>query len=245
MREDSYDLIHQNENSNWWFRVRRDIVKRLLATEKQKQCGALRILDVGCGTGLLLLEIEQFGEVTGIDMSERAVTYCKQRGLTNLAVGDATHVPYSDNSFDVVLLLDVLEHVEDDAEAARELARVLAPGGQLIVMVPAFMFLWGVNDDVGHHFRRYTRSQVRAILEKAGLTVTRATYFNTVLFPAIAVVRLMVKAFHIKMKTEHGVGGSFGNHIFHKLFALEARLLQHFSFPFGVSILLIAQKREI
>jgi SAM-dependent methyltransferase len=192
---------------------------------------------------LLLDEIGQFGKASGIDMSSRAIEYCKERGLNDVSVGDATVLQYPDASFDAIIILDVIEHIEDDAAACRELARVLKPGGIVIIMVPAFMFLWGVTDVLSHHYRRYTKREIVARVKGANLSIARATYFNTFLFPLIALVRVTVRLLKIPVTSESEMGGSLGNAILYAIFRLESLALKYMNFPFGVSVLLVAIKK--
>jgi len=242
MQAHAYDIIYQNEATNWWYRVRRKIVCNMLARYQKKSPTPLRILDIGCGTGLLMQEMQRYGTVEGVDISAQAIAYCKERGLSTVQEASAEVLPYPSESFDVVVILDVLEHLKDDSAGLNEIKRVLVPGGRAIITVPAFMFLWSITDVLSEHYRRYTRREICAAVKKTGLHIQRATYFNTFLFPAIAAVRLSVRVFRIKMKSETRVGGSIGNAIFYALFRLESFLLPYVSFPFGVSVLIIAQK---
>lgn len=243
MQEHYYDEVYQNEANHWWYRVRRSMVKEILSSFVHRHREPIKILDVGCGTGLLLSELQAFGLAEGIDMSPRAIEYCKQRGLKVALQGDATALPYPDASFDAVTILDVLEHIKDDRATCTEILRVLKPGGIVIVMVPAFMFLWGITDTLSQHFRRYTRKEIQGKLKETGFKVQRATYFNTLLFPMIALVRLTVRFLKIPVTSESQMGKSLGNFLFYQIFRLEPFLLRFINFPFGVSILLIAIKK--
>jgi SAM-dependent methyltransferase len=242
MRDVTYDTIYENEGAHWWYRVRRNIVKRILASMAKRRDGTgLRILEVGCGTGQLMKEIEPYGAVFGMDISQRAVSYCKARGLAP-SIATADRLPYRSEAFDTVIALDVLEHLQDDHAGAKEIARVLSPSGVAIIAVPAFMFLWGITDEVSHHYRRYTRGEVVALIEGAGLHVRRATYFNTFLFPAIAAVRLAVRFCRIPMQSEGRIGSNVINEVLYGIFSVESQLLRYMQFPFGVSVLVIASK---
>ena len=242
MQEQVYDYIYQREMEHWWYRVRRQLVKRLVA--RYSQGTAVRILDIGCGTGALLRELSAYGEASGIDVSEKAVQYCKERGLTRVSLGDAAKLPFPDASFDIVVILDVLEHIEDDAAGCNEIKRVLKPGGHAIIAVPAFMFLWGVTDVLSHHYRRYTRPRLLRCVRASGLRVEYATYFNTFLFPAIAFVRLAVRVLSIPMRSEQNLESPFVNNILFHIFSLEARLIPYIRFPFGVSVLALVRKES-
>lgn len=245
MREETYDVIYRSELTHWWYRVRRELVRKLIASYAKERRRPLRILDIGCGMGALMKELQEFGEVSGVDVSPRAIAYCRERGLTDVTLGDAAKLPYHDDTFDIVVILDVLEHIPDDSAGCMELRRVLKTNGRAIVAAPAFMFLWSVTDVVSHHYRRYTRRELVDKVWSAGLRPIYASYFNTFLFPAIAIVRLLVRIFRIPLKSESGIEGRLGNSIFYGIFSLEARMIPQVSFPFGVSILVIAEKEEL
>jgi 2-polyprenyl-3-methyl-5-hydroxy-6-metoxy-1,4-benzoquinol methylase len=243
MKAESYDIIYSSEDAHWWYKVRREMVRDILSEYTGKKDRPLRILDIGCGTGLLMRDLGQFGTVQGIDSSPLAIEYCKKRGLTNVSLASATSLPFDSNSFDVVVILDVLEHLEDDGAGCRELARVLDTGGIAIITTPAFMFLWSGTDVLGQHYRRYTRNEIRNKVSAAHMKIQRTTYFNTLLFPAILFVRLCVRLLNIPMRAEAHIGGSVGNTIFYYIFHIESILLRWgMNFPFGVSILVLAEK---
>ena len=241
MKDVAYDIIYEHESTHWWYRVRRHIVGSILRTKAQKYSRPLNILDIGCGTGLLMKEMGRYGQVEGVDISERAVAYCKQRGLSPV-VGSADALPFKDNTFDIAVILDVLEHLPDDKKGCEELYRVLAQGGSAVIAVPAFMFLWSVTDEVSNHYRRYTKKEIIACLKTAGFSIERATYFNTFLFLPILAVRSAVRLFRIPMKSENTVGGPLINTSLYSIFSAESKLLPYVNYPFGVSILIIASK---
>ena len=151
----------------------------------------LDVLDFGCGTGSFLKYLDRFGTVSGVDSDPDAVAFCHERGRTEVRhVAPGAPLPFADSSFDLVTTLDVIEHVADDIATLCELRRVLRPDGLALVAVPAFMFLWGDQDVISHHFRRYTARGLRSSLQIAGFRVTRTSYFNTWLFAPIAALRL-------------------------------------------------------
>jgi len=242
MEESHYHSIFAIETTHWWYRVRRkiaiDILKRLI---KKNDGSVVKILDVGCGAGGLLKELQQFGVVYGIDIANQVVEFCKNRGIPNVGIGSITDIPHPDNSFDFVFALDVVEHIQDDESALHELYRVLRLGGYAIISVPAFQSLWGVTDELSHHVRRYNRHQIVEKLKKAGFKIERVTYFNTLLFLPIAFIRLIVRIFGIKMKSEN-VSLGFVNELLYYTFNIESKLLPIMNFPFGISILAVVQK---
>ena len=160
----------------------------------------------------------------------------------------ASALPLRDESCDLVLALDVLEHFEDDAFVLREVARVLKPGGLLFATVPAFDFLWGPHDAYSHHFRRYRLPGLRAVIEGAGFELLRGSYFNTLLFPAAAAVQLLRRLRRGATPVEAGSDlparrGPF-NALLRGIFGLERHWLPHAGLPFGVSAFALARRKE-
>jgi ubiquinone/menaquinone biosynthesis C-methylase UbiE len=241
MKSEQYSTQYEVEKEHWWYRVRRKMVLDIFGRHVQGK--KIKILDVGCGTGALMKELRPFGNVYGLDFSEEAIHFCKQRGEKNLFLGSITKIPFPDNYFDAVVALDVLEHVEDDTKALSEIRRVLKNGGTAVIFVPAFKFLWGKADELGCHFRRYTRRDLKKKVEKGNFTIIRSSYFNTFLFPLITGVRLLVRLLHIPIQSENTLGGSFSNGLFYVIFYLESLLLPYISFPFGVSVMIVAEKK--
>lgn len=242
MEKKHYDILYETEIGNWWYRVRRKIIHDIIKKQYPSQKQNLTILDIGCGTGALLKEIGVYGECHGLDFSQKAVDFCKKRGISNVGVGDVVKISYPNNTFDIVLALDIIEHVEDDQKAISEIHRVLKPGGIAIVTAPAFMFLWGITDKISHHYRRYILSELQSKINKQGFSVVRASYFNTFLFFPVALVRLIVRLLHIPMRTENGTGKGALNFIFFIIFYAESILFKYINFPFGVSVVTICRK---
>lgn len=203
----------------------------------------LRILDVGCGTGANLEMLATFGQAEGVDVADEALTFCKGKGL-NVHKGLAEDLPFKDAEFDVATGLDVIEHLDDDVAGLTEMHRVLKPGGRILVFVPAFMWLWGVQDDISHHRIRYTKKQIVEKLEKAGFTVERATYANISFFLPILFGRAFMRLTGIKPESENNVNVSALNGLFGKIFSSERHFLKRLNFPFGVSIVVVGRKPE-
>jgi SAM-dependent methyltransferase len=245
MRKDVYAELFELEDRHWWFRGRREILFRVLDHElPQSQPGQRRILDVGCGTGALTQRLAAYGDVQGLDTDAEAIRFCRLRGMENVQQASVPF-PFEDGGFDLVTALDVLEHVPDDRGMLDEIHRVLVPGGAFLATVPAYRFMWGPHDEVHHHERRYTAPQLRASVEQAGLVVRRLTYFNTLLFPAVAGIRML-------RRLRRGAGEARSdcrpirigplNDFLGRLFASEGALLDRRKLPFGASILVFASK---
>ncbi len=199
-------------------------------------------MDVGCGTGANLEMLAQFGAAEGVDVSDDALEFCRRKGL-KVQKGLAETLPYEDDSFDLTTALDVIEHLDDDIAGLKEMHRVTKPGGYSLIFVPAFMWLWGVQDDISNHRIRYTRKQIVERLEKAEYTVERATYANFTFFAPILGGRTAMKLTGIKPVSENNLNISALNGIFGKLFGAERFWLKNFDFPFGVSIVVQARKK--
>jgi SAM-dependent methyltransferase len=242
MEQHTYGIMNNVEDSHWWFVGRRAILEeflRLIIPNPKSQNS--KILDVGCGTGANLEMLANFGESEGVDVSDDALEFCKLKGL-KVHKGLAEKLPFADESFDVVTALDVVEHLDDDIAGLREMNRVLKTGGKTLIFVPAFMWLWGVQDDISNHRIRYTKKQIVERLNKAGFEIERATYANWTFFAPILVGRTIMKITGIKPESENNVNVSALNGIFGKIFSSERLWLKNFNFPFGVSIVITAKK---
>jgi SAM-dependent methyltransferase len=244
METEFYAEYSALEGRHWWFIGRRQILLRTIERWTIVRDGA--VLDFGCGTGGMLPHLERFGDVSAVDGDEQAVAFCHQRGreeVQYLPPGDP--LPFVDASFDLVTSFDVLEHIEDDVAALRELARVVRPGGRVALAVPAFRLLWGDQDAISHHFRRYRWQQLRDRLLAAGLEPLHHSYFNCLLFLPIAAIRLGRRALRPPRadRTDFRFGPPALNGLLAPLFAAEAPLVARRSLPFGVSLLAIAQRR--
>lgn len=189
MEDRLYAKLYELEDEHWWFRGRREVIAALLA-QAELEPGA-RILDAGCGTGRNLEDLAPRGEVRGVDMSADAVAFCERRGVGPVDQAPLEQLPYEDGAFDVVLACDVIEHIPDDERALRELRRVTADDGRLLVTVPAYRWLWSGHDESHHHQRRYRRSELLERVRAAGWEPTLTTYFNTLLLPPIAAARTL------------------------------------------------------
>ncbi len=244
MQQHTYAIMDRVEDSHWWFVGRRAILESFLASIVKKfpaSQSELRILDVGCGTGANIEMLSQFGQAEGVDVSDDALEFCRRKGLT-VQKGLAETLPYEDGTFDITTALDVIEHLDDDVAGLREMFRVTKSGGYSLFFVPAFMWLWGVQDDISHHRIRYTKKQIVERIEKAGFTIDRATYANFTFFAPILGGRLFMKITGIKPESENNVNISALNGMFGRLFSSERFLLSRMNFPFGVSIVISARK---
>jgi SAM-dependent methyltransferase len=228
------------ERSHWWFAGRR----RLLARQIRRLAlpSSACILDVGTGTGtnLRLLTELGFEDVTGVDASDDAVRLCAEKHPGLVEKGDACALPFPDASFDLVLATDVLEHLEDDGKALAELRRVLRPGGSALLTVPAFPSLWGLQDEVSHHRRRYRRRDFEQRLERSGLALRECFHFNYLLFGPIWLARQAIRCLGLRLDSENQVNTPVLNQLLGWVFGLDVWSAPRLRPPFGVSIFALA-----
>lgn len=243
MNVEEYARMHLAEETQWWYAGMRAISLSLLGAHwPDGDAHARRILDAGCGTGSNLAHFRRFGRTVGVDLSNDALALCRRRGVA-AARGDLLALPFPDGAFDAVTSFDVIYHrwVADDRVAVREIVRVLRPGGLLLLRVPALEMLWGAHDEAVHSRHRYTRGEVRRLLEGEGLEVLRLTYANTLLFPVIAVRRTLDR-----WLSRHGSDVGFlpapMEWTFRHLLGLESRLVRRLSLPLGASVFALARK---
>jgi len=242
MQDTQYETLYRYELHHWWYRVRRELVHDILSKSLRDRAD-LRLADIGCGTGALTKELERYGECAGIDFSEQAVAFCQLRGVRNVRLGSAEATGCESNTLDAVICLDVLEHLPDDTKGVAEIHRILKPGGIAVIFVPTFTLLWSVTDEQSLHYRRYRLPEFTKKFTPDRFVILRKSYFNTLLFPPIALVRISVRLLGIKMKSETTTGHGVLNTVLYKIFGIERYLLRWgVRFPFGVSGLLVVRK---
>lgn len=241
--EHTYPILFEVEGSHWWYIGRRRIISQFVRDICAKFTDRRpKIVDVGCGTGANLVLLGEFGDACGVDVSTQALAFCRERGLTNVKLGAAEELPFEDATVDLLTSFDVVEHLDDDLGGLKEFRRVLRPDGHMLLFVPAFMFLWGVQDDVSNHRRRYTLPRLRQVVRAAGFEIERATYANITFFLPILVVRTFMRIFGIRTETENTIGVSALNPLLARIFGAESTFLRFMNFPFGVSAICVARR---
>jgi SAM-dependent methyltransferase len=241
MLVDEYRRMYEAEETHFWFRGTRAIVLDQLRGDWKRP---LDVVDVGCGTGGTLRVLPVSWKGTGVDVADHALTFARTRGHFRLVQASAMSLPFDRDRFDLALALDVIEHCSDDAAAARELCRVVKPGGLLVATVPAFQALFGPHDVALAHYRRYRRPQLCALLRTAGFDIEKATYFNTLLFAPTALMRLGAKIFS-SGKTPSSDANHLPaplNELLFRIFVSERSLIRKWPLPAGLSILAVARK---
>ena len=251
MESSLYDEYVRIEDSHWWFRGRRKIIATLLRPYLRPPA---RIIDIGSGGGAVAQALLEFGSVTACDIDVRCAASVARRPGMSFAYGTAEAIPFADGSFDLVTAFDVLEHLDDDVRALREMARVVRPAGLVALTVPAYGWMWGRQDEISHHRRRYTGRALRQAITAAGLVPRRLTAFNTILFPGIAALRIGRRlarriAGERQAPDPARLTSDFSltkagpiNDLLAATFSAEAAVLRLADLPVGVSFLAIAER---
>lgn len=247
MKVEHLEYHHAHEATHWWFVARRRIVTTFLDDVVREldpeQRSGLRLLDVGCGAGGFLETLRRFGNAFGVDPSPAAIEFARSKSAADVRRGSLPDdLPFAGAEFDVITLLDVLEHVDEDERALRTLAGLLRPGGYLIITVPAFRFLWSAHDEVNEHRRRYTRDELEERLHAAGFQVRKISYFNTFLFPPIAAMRFLARVLGRNGGANQGIVPGPVNALLTFIFSSERHVLRRGSLPFGVSLFALARR---
>jgi SAM-dependent methyltransferase len=246
MELDEYALMAEVEDQHWWWRARREIITRTLEEyAPNAQPGGRRVLEVGCGTGGNLPALARFGRVLGAEHEPAALEFLTAKNADRFEVIQHTIPAPIPGTFDILAMLDVLEHIEGDAAALRWVADQLRPGGVAVLTVPAFPFLWSEHDVAARHFRRYTLQSLTSLVPPE-LEIVHQTYFNALLFPAVAAVRLGMRLLPRRWRprgTQMALPPAPFNWLAYQLFRLERHLVPRRRAALGVSALLVLRRR--
>ena len=243
MQEQLYDYLHAIEEKHWWFLARKKIILKLIdiySTRNENE----QILDVGCGAGMMLKALEEYGNVWGLDKSEKALGYSREKVPEAQMLLGSFPRDLPRNSFDIITVLDVLEHIDEDAKALAALKGALAPDGIAIITVPAYQFLWTNHDLANEHKRRYTVPELKQKILDAGLTIEKISYYNTFLFLPVALSKLANRFFFPHTQAHFGATPppTWINRTLETIFSFEKRLLPFVNFPFGVSVIAVVKR---
>lgn len=239
MKHEMYENMYQTDTYHWWFRGKREIVLAL-AEPILSAPGEKKLIDFGCGCGAMLPELVKYGAVTGADFSQTALEYCKERFSGELRRIDLSAPVQPWASYDFGVALDVLEHIGEDSVAAKNLYDFMCPGGTCVITVPAYQWLWSAHDENCMHKRRYNKKTLNGLLVQAGFQVEYLSYYNTLLFPPAALVRLLSKLFRLDKgsSVENGFRDSLLNQILYRIFSMEKSWIRkERTFPFGLSLI--------
>jgi ubiquinone/menaquinone biosynthesis C-methylase UbiE len=242
MNPETYAVEAEVHRTHWWFAGRRRLLHRQVRELQPRH--TWRILEVGAGTGANLSTLAEIGaaQVVACDLSLDALRHAYRANGVALARADACRLPFANASFDLLLAADVIEHLDDDTAALDEFVRVLKPGGHLVLTVPAFPALWGPQDVVAHHRRRYLRGSLLDLLTRAGLPVRTCFHFNYLLFAPIWVARKALLAMKVQVSSENTINTDLMNRLLTRVFFADVDAAPLLRAPFGVSLCLVATK---
>lgn len=238
-----YEIESQIEEKHWWFAVRRQLFTRYINLLKLNKISA-KILDIGSssGTNLRMLKELGFQDYQGFDNNYLSKKFCEKKQLGKVTIGDICENNFADNSFDLILATDVIEHIENDEKAISEIKRILKPSAHAIITVPCFMQLWGLHDEQSMHKRRYQLKEISQKITQQNLKIIESFYFNFVLFAPIFLFRKITKILKIKPTSENRVNNYLLNKILQKIFSIDVFLAPKIKSPYGVSAFLLIKK---
>jgi ubiquinone/menaquinone biosynthesis C-methylase UbiE len=247
MEQTEYEKMYDLEDTYWWFQGRKSIIFsilrkfKLLGNKKRRS-----VIDLGCGTGLILAELNEHATTLGVDFSTLALQFCRQRGIDNMVCADVTRLPFDDASFDLLFALDLIEHISDDTALMKEMHRICRPRGMVMLTVPAYKFLWSEHDEALHHHRRYSADEFRKLIAEAGFEPLKFSYCISFMYLPIVVFRVLQKLIKPKgsPQTHLIVLPKWINSLLIRILKIEARLIRHVNFPFGISLICLAQKKD-
>lgn len=235
MQSHEYKAMYELEENHAWFKVKREMIMDLFNKYCRKNS---KILDVGCGTGVICKMFSKDNDVTGLDISKEALRYARKRDKNlKLVLGDAQNIGITKNRFDVIIASDVIEHVNDDYKAIEHINKSLKKGGKVIITVPAFEFLWGKDDDMLEHKRRYTKRHIKRLLRSTGFKIDFINYWDVIPFPLAIIYKLINKDQSVVKF------GRIINFFAYVVWRFDSKLIQYIPFPFGVSIVAVATKK--
>jgi SAM-dependent methyltransferase len=244
MKPEEHARLATLEREYWWHVGRRHIVRAVLRKAVGNHA-AHTLVDVGCGSGGNLELLAEFGTVIAMDDAPAALSLVRETGHARVVCGSAIHLPFDAGSLDVIALLDVLEHIEDDKTVLAECHRVLKPGAVLLMTVPAYQWLWSGHDEALGHKRRYRRSKLAALVAGAGFETRTISYAVSVLFPLIAGFRVLERVMSKRQQTSYVMVPPWLNALFASFMRAEAKAITSgVRLPFGTSIILAGVKQE-
>ena len=237
MENKEYQLLNQLENDHWWFISKRNFIKTLLSLVNLKP--EAKILDIGCGTGINLKLLTQYGQVTGSDFSSTAIKFCQQKGFSKLLKASANKLPFKSPKFNLVTLFDVLYHqgIKDDQKVLNQVSKILKPKGYVLITDCAHQWLYSSHDKAQQARVRYQKKDLEAKVTKAGLSIIRSSYIYLTTFPLFIVKRLLFNYGSDVKKLNKVL-----NHILVMILKFEAQFLKQTNLPTGSSIIILAQK---
>ncbi len=248
MEKAYYNQYYDFERNHWWFLARAKILEAYVGKWNKSD---LKILDAGTGTGANSIWLSRYGEVVSMEFDKDCIDYSSQRNGLKYIQGSLLQLPFKNESFDLICAFDVIEHIEDHQLAVSEMIRVCKPGGKILITVPAFRHLWSEHDEINHHFRRYTQTQLKALFQREEGELKNCSYFNFYLYPLVLLARIANKFMSLFKNSEKSKSDfeKFNpgplNELLKGIFLMERkRISSKKKYPFGVSLILEWQKNN-
>jgi len=245
MDAEAYKEMIELQEEHWWFVARRDVIQSFIKIQ-MPQGSQSKVLEIGCGVGGNIGLLSQSGHYRGIDMHKPAIDYCSEKyPQFEFQCTRVEDIPqeFSSNKFDSIYLLDVLEHIDDQVAILKSTQNYLTQSGKILLTVPAFKFLWSPHDEFVHHVRRYTKADLKKVLEDSGYKVERISYFNSILFPLALIQRLGMRMLNKKLNTHLSTPPTIVNWPFKVIFTQEAWILKRINLPVGLSIIAVVSQK--
>ena len=246
MQEYLYNKMYEVETNHWWFQAKKNIIinlikEKILPIYNRK----IEIADLGCGVGLLLNNLSNFGNTTGIDFSKQAIDFCKESFKGDLIQADFANNLTIDKKFDLIIASDFIEHIEDDKKAINNIYKLLNNNGHAIITVPAFQFLWSQHDINHMHYRRYDIASLVNKLKSSPFKICYISYYNFFLFIPAFIIRMIKKItnFDKNSNLELTIPNNYINKFLYKIFSMESKYInRNKKFPFGLSLIAVISK---
>ena len=237
MKKETFERHISNEKNHWWFKGRREIISKVIKNNFRKK---LQILDFGAGSGTNIDVLSKFGKVHIYEKNKKMNNYLKKKYSKSKKVKSIQN--FKNEKYDLIVAADVIEHIQNDKKAIKDLTKILKKNGKILITVPAFQFLFSKKDVQLKHYRRYNIKNFKFLTKD--LKIIKITYFNFVLFIPLSLVILFLKIFRIDfINYAEKTPNKLINTIFYNLFSFEKKLINSLYFPFGLSILYLGQKR--
>jgi ubiquinone/menaquinone biosynthesis C-methylase UbiE len=236
-----YEAEYHHEMTHWWYRERRRLFRRLIQSYLIPSHAKCADVGTSTGTNLTLFSDLNVGQAIGLEYEFEAIQLAIKKNTYSIVQGSAEKMPFVDGEFDLVTCTDVLEHVSDDVSALSEINRILRPGGYALITVPAFKILWGHQDVISHHIRRYRLAELEQKIESSGFVVIESFYFNWIMFVPVLIIRILSRIVRSRIRSEGDINSPLINKALSLVFRVDCLLSRYLRFPFGVSALVLAK----